>query len=101
MPCPLPVTRYTHGHHHDHPMHPPQRLFCCYLFCCWGNTKRSQQPPADILRERGAPGEERQRASEQAIWISFQIGLASLVVAGLLKMFGDLFVQIIVFGFVF
>ncbi len=75
MPYPIPVTRYTHGHHDGHPMHPPPPK---RLFCCWQIQSALSQPLADIALERRT--RRRAPASEQTIWVSFQIGLASVVV---------------------
>ncbi len=66
MPYPIPVTRYTHSWASSWPSNaspPPQRSFCCYLFCCW-EIQSALSSLLQTLRERGWPGEERQRAND-------------------------------------
>jgi len=59
MPYPIPVTRYTHGHHDGHPMHPPPPTLVLLL----ANTKRSQPPSCrHCLRE----ADQKKSASERA-----------------------------------
>lgn len=88
------------------PCIPPNACFVVTYFAVGEiQSALSSLLQTSCVREAHQVKSASERASEQAIWVSFQIGLASVVVvvvvAGLLKMFGDLFVQIFVFGFVF